>query len=125
VRFDQVPERDEILTRFIFSSKHFSSVRVKPDAFLPSSDMLETSVFRTVGMDAPGIRERGTLVGEAGGRSLKAWADVLAEVVFDAGLDVPPDNVPERHAANIGWPREKDHQISLAQQLAARATLSL
>ena len=125
MRFDQVPERDEGLTRFIFSRNHFSSGRVKPDAFLPHRDTLETSVFRAIGMDPSGIRERGMMVGEKSGRSLKAWADVSAGVVFDAGLDVRPDNFPERHAAIIGWPRQKDEQISLAQQLAARATLSL
>ena len=125
MRFDQVPERQEVLTRFIFSSKHFSSVRVKPDAFLPPSDTLETSVFRTVGMDVPGIRAQGEMVGGAAARSLKAWADLLAGAVFDAGLDVRPDNIPERHASIVGWPDAKDRRISLAQQLAAHARLSL
>lgn len=123
--FDQIPERGEILTRFIVSSKHFSSTRVKADAFLPPSDTPETSVFRTAGMDPPGIRERGAIVGEGSGRGLKAWADLLAGVVFDVGLDVRPDNRPERHASIVGWPGAKDQQISLAQQLAAQATLSL
>lgn len=38
-----------------------------------------------------------------------------------------PDNVPERHANIVGWPNEKDKQISLvaAQELAAIATLRL
>lgn len=76
-------------------------------------------------MNPPGIRARGAMVGEASGRSLKAWADLPAGVVFDAGLEVRPDNVPERHAAIVGWPGAKDQQISLAQQLAARAKLSL
>jgi hypothetical protein len=66
MEFDQVPKHDEVLSRFIFSSSHFTRSRVKPDA---------------------------------------------------------PDNVPERHAAIIGWPDQKDEQLSLAQCLAEVATL--
>ena len=65
------------------------------------------------------------MVGEPSDRTLQAWGDVLAGIVFDVGLDVRPDNVPERHAAIIGWPEQKDEQISLAQQLAEAATLRL
>jgi hypothetical protein len=65
------------------------------------------------------------MVGGPSGRTLKAWGNVLVGLVFDVGLDVHPDNVPERHAAIIGWPEQKDEQISLAQQLAEAATLHL
>lgn len=65
------------------------------------------------------------MVGGPSGRTLKAWGNVLAGLVFDVGLDVRPDNVPERHAAIIGWPEQKDEQISLAQRLAEAATLHL
>ena len=129
VRFDQVPERGEVLSRFIFSKSHFNlnprQNRVKSDAFLPSRDSLETSVFRTVELDRAEIRRIGDMVGEPSGRTLRAWGDVLADVVFDVGLDVRPDNIPERHAAIIGWPEQKDEQISLAQRLAEAATLHL
>ena len=126
VRFDQVPELGEILSRFIFSKNYFNprQSRVKPDAFLPSRD-LETSVFRTMGLDLAEVRHIGDMVGEPSGRTLKAWGNVLAGVVFEVGLNVRPDNVPERHAAIIGWPEQKDEQISLAQQLAGAATLHL
>lgn len=126
VRFDQVPGPREVLSRFIFSRSHFNlgQGRVKPGAFLPSRD-LETSVFRTVELGQEEIRRIGDMVGELSGRSLKAWAEVLAGVVFDLGLGVRPDNVPERHAAIIGWPEQKDEQISLAQQLAEVAGLHL
>lgn len=127
VRFDQLPERGEILSRFIFSRSHFSprQSRVKPGAFLPSRDTRETSVFRTVGLDHREVRRTGEMVGGPSGRTLKAWGNVIAGVVFDVGLGVQPDNVPERHAAIIGWPEQKDEQITLAQQLAEAATLYL
>ncbi|MFZ1060418.1 MAG: hypothetical protein WAP47_14630 [Candidatus Rokuibacteriota bacterium] len=76
-------------------------------------------------LDQAEIRRIGGMVGEPSGRTLKAWGNVLAGVVFDVGLDVRPDNVPERHAAIIGWPEQKDKQISLAQRLAAAAALHL
>ena len=125
--FDHSPERDETLSRFIYSASHFSSAlsRVKPGAFLPQRDTRETSVFRTIGLSRTDIQR----IGEGGGgvrsQGLKAWADVMARVVFDIGLDVRPDNVPERHAAIVGWPEEKDRQLSLAQQMAANAALHL
>lgn len=127
IRFDQVPERGEVLSRFIFSTSHFRQRqgRVKPGAFLPLKDTLETSVFRTVGLDHGEIRGIGDMVGEPSGRTLKGWGNVLTGVVFDIGLGVRPDNVPERHAAIIGWSEQKDEQISLAQQLAEAATLHL
>ena len=125
MRFDHLPERGESLSRFIFSTRHFSAAqsRVKPDALLPGKDSLETSVFRTAGLDHTATREICDRVGETAARTLKAWGNVRAGVVFDAGLDVRPDNVPERHAAIIGWPRQKDQQISQAQRRAEAATL--
>lgn len=65
------------------------------------------------------------MVGRESDRILKGWGDVVAGAVFDVGLDVRPDNVPERHAAIVGWPERKDEQLSLAQRLAAVATLNL
>lgn len=82
-------------------------------------------MFRTDGLDRAGIRRIGDTLGEQRARALKAWGDVLAGGVFDVGLGVRPDNVPERHAAIIGWPDQKDEQLSLAQRLAADAILQL
>lgn len=123
--FDEVPGQNEILSRFIFSDSHFRRGRgeVKPDAFLPSPEFLETSIYRAAGLDRSEIQVAGGIAGASSGRSLKAWADVLAGVVLEVGLSVRPDNQPERHAAIIGWPEQKDEQIVLAQQLAEAATL--
>lgn len=125
--FDEVPEQSEILSRFIFSDSQFRRGRgeVKPGAFLPSSKSLETSVFRAAGLNRNEIEAAGAVVGEPSGRALKAWGDVLAGAVFAVGLNVRPDNAPERHAAIIGWPDQKDEQLSLAQRLAEAATLQL
>jgi hypothetical protein len=125
VTFDEVPEQDEILSRFIFSDRHFRRGRgeVKPDAFLPLPELLETSIYRAAGLDRSEIQAAGGIAGASRAGSLKAWADVLAGVVLEVGLSVRPDNQPERHAAIIGWPDKKDEQIVLAQQLAAAATL--
>jgi hypothetical protein len=123
VHFDRAPGRGEVLSRFIFSRRQFSPEqnRVKPTAFLPSKESRETSVFRTGGLEPAEIRRIGDQLGRD--QALKAWGDVLAGAVFDIGLEVRPDNDPERHAAIVGWPEEKDQQLSLAQRLAADAVL--
>lgn len=125
--FDEVPAETEVLSRFIFSDSHFRRGPrvIKPGAFLPSPESLETSVFRGAGLTHSEIRAAGDAAGEPRGRTLKAWGDVLARVVVEIGLSVRPDNVPERHAVIIGWPEQKDEQLSLSQQLAEAATLRL
>jgi len=124
MEFDQVPEQEEVLSRFIFSSSHFTRERVKPGAFLPTKE-LETSMFRGAGLDGGEILKAGDAVGLRTSRALKAWGDVRAGEVFTVGLAVRPDNVPLRHAAIIGWPGQKDERLSLAQRLAVVATLRL
>jgi hypothetical protein len=125
--FELRPEADEELTRYIFSRSHFAATknRVKPDAFLPSPAPVETSVFRMIGLNRNTIQEHGQKIGRERDQTLRAWADVRAAVVFDLQLDVRSDHAPPRHAAIVGWPLEKDEQISLAQQLAAAAHLHL
>jgi len=86
---------------------------------------LETSVFRAAGLNLEEIRVIGERVGQPANRRLKAWGDVLTGIVFDVGLNVRPDNIPQRHAAIVGWPAQKDEQLSLAQRLAADAMLRL
>jgi hypothetical protein len=118
-RFDEVPDSGEELTRFLFSKGHLSpkNNRVKPGGFLPSPDPLETSVFRMIGLGRSEIQRLGEEVGRQREQPLRAWGNVLAGVVFDIGLQVRPDNRPERHAAIVGWPAEKHEQLSSAQQL--------
>ena len=125
--FTDVPSPAEPLSRFIFSRKHFSPEykRVKADAFLPEPTALETSVFRLLGLDAAQIQGIASAVAHASGRQFKARGDVLAGTVFTVGLAVRPDNTPERHASIVGWPNDKGQQLSLAQRIAAAATLHI
>lgn len=57
------------------------------------------------------------------GRPLYARADIPALAVFELSLNIYPDEPPPRHANLVGWPPEKHARMSLAQQLAASATL--
>lgn len=98
---------------------------MKPAGFLPSPDPLETSVFRVIGLGRSEIQRIGEDVGKLRQQALRAWGNVLTGTVFEIGLQVRPDNRPERHAAIVGWPGEKHEQLSLAQQLAESASLYL
>jgi hypothetical protein len=46
-----------------------------------------------------------------------------AEVILNIGLQLAPDNFPERHASIVGWPERKEEQKLLAIKLAAAATV--
>lgn len=50
---------------------------------------------------------------------------MAVQQVVDVGLQVVPDNTPRRHANITGWPTEKSKKMSLAQELAAAASLVL
>jgi hypothetical protein len=80
---------------------------------------------RTMGLGSEEFGRIGDQVGGMRGRTLKAWANIVAGVVFDVGLAIRPDNEPERHPAIIGWPAQKHEQMLLAQRLAEAATLHL
>lgn len=58
-------------------------------------------------------------------KSLYGRADILASLVENNGLRVEPDNNPPRHADIIGWPQDRGERKSIAQKLAAGATLIL
>lgn len=114
----------DVLSRFLTSSGHFArgKKRVKGAAFLPAADKL-TSTFHTTGLDA----EAKWRLGDAhlAGRHFYGSGDVTVGDVRAVGLDVDPNYEPERHVGIWGWPNERQEQMSLAQQLAATATLSL
>jgi hypothetical protein len=58
-------------------------------------------------------------------RTLYGVADIKAGIVQNEGLTVDPDSLLPRHAEIIGWPQEKDAQLSIALVLAAEARLVL
>ena len=122
------PDDAEPLSRFLLSKTRYSveKMRVKYAAFMPEPNSLQTSVFRTLGLDAEeiwAIAERH--VAQPTGHTLHGRGQVLAQVPRRLGLKVRPDNHPERHAAIVGWPAEKDRQQMLAIELADEATLFL
>jgi hypothetical protein len=122
------PDDAEPLSRFLLSKSRCSvkTMRVKPAAFLPEPNSLETSVFRTLGLNPEEIWAIGEHhVAQPTGHTLRGRGQVLAQVPRRLGLKVRPDNQPERHAAIVGWPAEKDRQQMLAIELAEEATLFL
>jgi hypothetical protein len=122
--FDTVPAPQEPLCRFIFSRRYFSSGRVKAAAYLPEpGPPRETSILRTDGLQELVIWDLGTDMGAVRRQTLYARGDTTAQVVYDAGLEIDPDNVPERHATIRAWPEEKDAQLELARELARNSTL--
>lgn len=96
---------------------------MKPRAFQPAAKDNKTSVFRTIDLAE---EEVWRLADEhaAGDRGkAEARAVLLVRQVTDAGLRVEPDDIPPRHANLAGWPTAKDEWKSIAQELAAEATL--
>jgi len=117
---------DEQLSRYLTQSSHFSreNNRVKPAAFMPAPNG-RTSIFRTLGLSGRAIWRIGEEVCRRGGRPLHGRADILAQEITAARLKIEPDDRSSRHANITGWPPEKSEKMSLAQGLAARASLYL
>jgi hypothetical protein len=116
---------EDILSRFLEHKRHFSKTnnRVKPDRFLPRDDhgTLQTSTFHTTGLTEDAIWDLG--VSHRG--SVRGRGDVAVQDVRDVRLHVVPDYDPFRHVGLTGWPVEFQEQMTIAQELAARATLHI
>lgn len=95
---------------------------MKPRAFDPPEN-LRLSVFRTDGLTI----EEVWAIGQAHlyPRHIYGSANIKVSEVEDLDLLVDPDNSPPRHACIVGWPEDRAAQKSIAQQLAAIATLRL
>lgn len=105
----------EDLARFLTQSGHYSGSTVKPGAFLPSPMDRATSVSRHGREPVETLRQLG--LAAAGSRSLHGAAIIKCSVVREIGLDVDPDEPPERHALIRGWPWvDNDRQLEKAQQ---------
>ena len=115
----------EKLTRFIFSRRHFATEKkiVKYAAFVPPPNSEDLSVFR---ISTPSEREvwgigRENVQGE---RTLRARADLLAEVVYENHLTVIPDTTPHELHANITpFPIDKIARDRIARNLALASQL--
>ena len=116
---------DEKLTRFIFSKSHFSVQKreVKFRAFIPKGT--DISVYRISDLSEPEVWEIGRKYVQRDKRSIKARADLLAEVAYENDLKIIPDTTsPDNRHANITplHPRERDR---IARILALASTLEL
>ena len=99
---------------------------MKGRAFEPSKIDKSTSVFRIQGLTNDRIWGIGSkYVAIPQNRNLHARADIAARVINRSNLRIQPKEPPPRHASIIDWPVEKHLKISIAQELAAEASLRL
>ena len=96
---------------------------MKPRAFQPARKDYKTSVFRTIDLAEQEIWRLADEHAAGDQGKCEARAVLLVHQVIDAGLRVEPDDVPPRHANLAGWPTAKDEWKSVAQELAAEASL--
>ena len=117
------------LSRFAFTRSWISKIgggfRFKYQAFMPRSAHgrpLELSVFRVDGLSEEEIWSHARKYALPPGRNIHGRADVTSEAITATGpLRVDCDDSPPRHANVVGWPKEKDEQLALAQDLASEA----
>ena len=117
----------EKLTRFIFSRRHFSTEKkiVKYAAFVPPPDSADLSVFRisSLSENEVWVIGRENVQGE---RTLRARADLLAEVVYENHLTVILDPIPHELHANITpFPADKSARDRIARNLALASKLAI
>lgn len=96
---------------------------MKPRAFQPARKDYKTSVFRTIDLAEEEVWRLADKHAAGDRRKAEPRAVLLVHQVTDAGLRVEPDDIPPRHANLAGWPTAKDEWKSVAQELAAKATL--
>jgi len=116
----------DVLSRYLTSIRHYSRQdpkRVTPTAFLPSDDDGTTSTYHTSGLTDEEIWSLGHAHVHV--HKIYGRGDVAVSTVTANGLVVDADYEPTRHVNIAGWPRDVDDQLSLAQSLAAEATLHL
>ncbi|MDP2719620.1 MAG: hypothetical protein Q8P44_07310 [Dehalococcoidia bacterium] len=120
---------NESLARYLSEKKgYFSTDRnaVLPRAFMPPLN-LRLSVFRIDGLKLDEVWEIGqkkVIDVLPLPKPLYGMADIKASKVRKFELEIEPSNTPPRHADICGWPEKARHK-SIAQQLAAEATLIL
>jgi hypothetical protein len=122
----------EELSRFLFDRRRFkaptetAAAIIHRKAFEPAKDRT-TSVFRVFALSEAGIWDLGEReVGRVLDQRVLARADItVSNVRRHKKLRVDADDDPPRHAAILGWPENKEEQMSLCQELAADAVLTV
>jgi hypothetical protein len=108
---------EEDIARFLTSSSQFTSIIVKPSAFLPSPNHRETSVTRHGRNPERNLWKIGKQVVAISGRTLYGAAILKAADIRSVDLDVLADEPPARHAAIRNWPwLDNDPDLQKAQQ---------
>ncbi len=119
----EVVSDDEDLARFLFWSSQYSSLTVKPAAFLPNPKDKETSVFRHGKEPRADLWQIGNSIAPLQ-RALHGAAMLRARNVREALLDVRAAEPPQRHACIVGWPWLEDPELQKASQKERAALLA-
>ena len=113
---------DEPLAHYLFSRKNEFSVvdgkpRLKAAGLIPFKHV-ELSVFRMTELPPSLVWTVGDVfVGTHKKKPALARAFFPASLLEGTGLSAVKKEPPVRHADLLGWPPEKDRQLSIAQQL--------
>lgn len=127
---DETVDSSEVLARFVTSTSQYNASGPKGSLFLPQLDTQETSVFRQ-SAEPP---DRLWSIADAVIRNRRVCGAALltAGKVRFTGLEVQPDEPPDRHAVIINWPQTGDdlvmrkaRQKEIALELASASTLVL
>jgi len=113
----------EFLARYIYSRNHYrsSDSTVKYAAFIPPQDK-RLSVFRISGLAEKEIWDMGN---KLRAHSILGRADIRAADVSETGLQLDPDDIPQRHVNITGWPEESSAIKLKAMVLAEKARFKL
>ena len=124
---DLVIPQHTTLSRFIFSTRHFSKTSPKPPAFLPRETDLRISASWIDKLLESEIWQIGDGAGRARQKLACARADFQKSIVDEVRLTIEQDPVPDnsRHVNISGWPSEKDRRMSIAQDLCAKSMLRI
>jgi hypothetical protein len=90
---------------------------------MPAPKDNATSVYVTESLNENAIWQLAALNVEPSRGPIEARGDLLATDIASANLKLARDDQPERHAAILGWPEDKEEVIEKAQTLAAVARL--
>lgn len=119
----RVAPRDPF-ARVLRFNKEFRVTFVRRPAFEPD-EKLEKSVFHVRGLSEARIWRLVLAVARNWTKRPYGWATIESQHVTEVGLRLDYNNSPPRHANIVGWPTNREAQMSAAQRLAQKASLTL
>lgn len=122
----EIFEPNDRMTRFVFNRRDYrrNPLGLKSRALEPAADSLTTSVTQTTNITDPEIWRKGNDQLELRQNpNLHGRGDFLTEAIRENDLDVVPDPTPEDklHANIVNWPKDKEHRMHLAREIADSA----